>query len=277
MNCWKPTKGLAANGQGAGKHGASLGGLKYKLPLPLRTRQGTTKSKTNCRLLQQEQPGKGAVLHTQTSRVIFIYFYCTHLSLHISWDEANFPSQDKLFLLNSAKSICSQDNFCCCLTQIFWKSKSSSQTPNPFPKLLDCSECSVGALANKTDLFLPAKLLRSPGAQVSWSKPPLQSTWNACTSSPPAFDKAHTWHRSLSSIHVLISGSLATTSLVPSGIWNEHTRGELISGWLSGASAKHQPPRALFPLGAWCRMTDPSRLGTHVCITESLEDICTDS
>lgn len=152
-----------------------LTGLTYKLSLPLRNSQGTAERKTSCRLLQQEQPGRGAVLHTQTSRAIFIYLYCTHLSLPISWDEANFPSQDKLFLLNSAKSICSQDNFCCCLTQIFWKSKSSPQAPNPFPQLLDCSECSLGASPTKTDLFLPAKLVRCHGAQVSWTRPPLQS------------------------------------------------------------------------------------------------------
>lgn len=58
-------------------------------------------------------------------RAILIYLYCTHPSLYLSWDEANFPSQDKLFLLSAAKSICSQDNFCYCLTQIFWKDKSS--------------------------------------------------------------------------------------------------------------------------------------------------------
>lgn len=166
MNCWKPTKG-----QGAGKLGASTTNSLS----PLETAKGQLRAKLTAGHCRQEQPGRGAVLHTQTSRAIFIYFYCTHLSLHISWDEANFPSQDKLFLLNSAKSICSQDNFCCCLTQIFWKSKSSPQTPSLFPKLLDCSECSLGASATKTDILLPAKLVRSYGAQVSWTKPALQS------------------------------------------------------------------------------------------------------
>lgn len=259
MESWKPTKALAANGQGTGKLGAPLG---------LRNGPGTAESKTHCRLLQQEQPGRGAVLHTQTCRAIFIYFYCTHLSLHISWDEANFPSQDKLFLLNSAKSICSQDNFCCCLTQIFWKSKSSPQTPNPFPKLLDCSECSLGAPATKTGIFLPAKLVRSPGAQLSWTKPPLQSPWNACTSSPPAFNKAHTWHRSLSSIHILISGSLGTTSLVPSGIWSEHSPGELIRGCLEHQQSTSHPGLLFLWVPAWCRMAETSRLRAHVCTTQ---------
>lgn len=115
----------------------------YKLPLPFRNNQGRTERQNQLQVMQQEQPGRGAVLHTQTCRAIFIYLYCTHLSLHISWDEANFPSQDKLFLFNSAKSICSQDNFCYCLTQIFWKGKSSPLVLPP-PRLLDCSEHSPG-------------------------------------------------------------------------------------------------------------------------------------
>lgn len=83
MDCQKPTKGLAANGQGAGKHGTSLGGLKYKLPLPLRTRQGTAKSKTNCRLLQQEQPGRGAVLHTNFQSHLYIFLLHTSILTYL--------------------------------------------------------------------------------------------------------------------------------------------------------------------------------------------------
>lgn len=116
--------------------------------------------------MQQKQPGRGAVLHTQTCRAIFIYLYCSHLSLHISWDEANFPSQDKLFLLNSAKSICSQDNFCYCLTQIFWKGKSSPHPPTPTPSCWIIQNIPQVMLRPLNGIFfLPAKLVRCPGAQ----------------------------------------------------------------------------------------------------------------
>lgn len=67
---------------------------------------------------------------------------------------------------------------------------------------------------------------------------------------PQRLLKPPAWHRSLSSTHVLFSGFLATSLSVISGISSENAGGELISGWLSGAAVKRQPPQALFALGA---------------------------
>lgn len=140
-------------------------GSDYRLLLSLRNNQGRTERQSQVQVMQQQQPGRGAVLHTQTCRAIFIY--CTHLSLHISWDEANFPSQDKLFLLNSAKSICSQDNFCYCLIQTFWRGKSSPCPPNS-PLVADCSQHSLGdAPVTKKDSFPPGKVCAMPRGTAS--------------------------------------------------------------------------------------------------------------
>ena len=61
------------------------------------------------------------------------------------------------------------------------------------------------------------------------------------------------------STYVSFSGLLAAGSAVISGIMSKNARGELISGWLSGAAASPG-----FALGTQCRMTDLS----------SVEDIC---
>lgn len=200
-------------------------------------------------------------------QAIFIYLYCIHLSLYISWDEANFPSQDKLFLLNSAKSICSQDNFCYCLTQIFWKGKSSPFPLTPAAGLLRMlpgdAPATKGTVSIPTNSPITCELPRA-----LHPPPPLQTTWKGCTSSPTAPAKAIR-HRSVSSTHVLFSGFLATGLSVISGILSENAGGELISGWLSGAAAKRQLPQALFALGTWCRLTDLSSVRGHVCIIDS--------
>lgn len=68
-------------------------------------------------------------------------------------------------------------------------------------------------------------------------------------------------HGSISSTYVSFSGLLAAGSEVISGIMSENARGELISGWLSGAAASPG-----FALGTRCRMTDLSSMMTFASI-----------
>jgi len=68
-------------------------------------------------------------------------------------------------------------------------------------------------------------------------------------------------HGSISSTYVSFSGLLAAGSAVISGIMSKNARGELISGWLSGAAASPG-----FALGTQCRMTDLSSVRTFVSV-----------